>query len=122
MKNTTHLTSDIKILSEDDLINEILYLIYKLNDNPKYSTVSELIYVLGKDNLFKLCSVFGGCDLKIPTLLELKLFTGALYIHSAMNNDGYSFDDAFKALKLDSSLKKQIFTICSEIEALDEQQ
>jgi len=122
MKNTTHLTSDIKILSEDDLINEILYLIYKLNDNPKYSTVSELIYVLGKDNLFKLCSVFGGCDLKIPTLLELKLFTGALYVHSAMNNDGYSFDDAFKALKLDSSLKKQIFTICSEIEALDEQQ
>ncbi len=122
MKNTTPLISDIKTLSEDDLINEILYLIYKLNDNPKYSTISELVYVLGKDNLFKLCSIFGGCEIKIPTLLELRLFTGALYVHSAMNNEGSSFEDAFKALKLDNSLKKQVFNICSEIEALNEQQ
>ena len=122
MKNSTRLINDIKALSEDDLINEILYLIYKLNDNPKYSTISELIYVLGKDTLFKLCSIFGGCEIKVPTLLELKLFTGALYIYSAMNNDGITFEDAFKELKLDSSLKRQMYNICSDIEALDGQQ
>jgi len=122
MKNSTPLTNDIKMLSEDDIINEILYLIYKVNDNPKYSIISELIYVLGKDNLFKLCSIFGGCEIKIPTLLELRLFTGALYIYSAMNNDGYSFDEAFKALKLDNTLKKQLYLICNELEAINEQQ
>ena len=116
MKNITPLTKELNTLNEDDFINEILYLIYKLNDDPKYSTISELIYVLGKDTLFKLCSVFGGCEIKIPTLLELKLFTGALYVYSAMHNQGISFDEAFSKLELDSTAKKVIYNICLELE------
>ena len=120
MKNTTPLINNIKKLNEEDIINEILYLIYKLNDNPKYSTISELIYVLGKDTLFKFCSVFGGCEIRIPTLLELRLFTGALYVYSAMHNDDMRFDDAFKQLDFDNSAKKAIYAICMELENLDE--
>ena len=128
MKNTTPFTNVdqliewMQTLSEDDLINEVLYLIYKVNDNPKYSIISELIYVLGKETLFKLCSVFGGCEIKIPTLYELRLFTGSLYVYFAMKNDGMKFEDAFSNLQLDNSYKKQIYTICMELEQLDDQQ
>ena len=66
--------------------------------------------------MFKLCSVFGGCEIKVPTLLELKLFTGALYVYSAMNNQGITFEDAFKNLELDNQSKKVIYSICLELE------
>ena len=120
MKTTIPLTNELKILNEEDILNEILYLIYKFNDEPKYSTISELIYVLGKDSLYRLCSVLGGCDIKVPTLLELKLFSGALYVYSEMKNKGVDFDDAFKQLDLDNSLRKAILAICAEIEKIDE--
>lgn len=121
MKNTTHLISSIKNLNEEDFINEILYLIYKFNDNPKYSGISELIYVLGKDDLLKLCSVFGGCDLRIPTLLELKLFIGGFYVYYAMHTTNCDFESAFKELNLDNSLKKQIYSVYMAIEEQNEQ-
>ena len=121
MKNITPLTNDLKALNEEDFINEILYLIYKLNGDSKYSTISELIYVLGKDNLFKLCSVFGGCEIKVPTLLELKLFIGAIYVYFVIHNDGGSFEKAFKDLNLDTSMKKVIYNIYSELENVNDQ-
>ena len=117
MKNTTLLTKNLNMLNEEDILNDVLYLIYKLNDDPKYSVLSELIYILGKDSLFKLCSILGGCEIKIPTLFDLKLFIGALYVYSAMHNDGTTFEDAFKVLNLDTSLKKLIYAICMELES-----
>ena len=105
----------LKWLNEDDIINDVLYLIYKASNNEKYSTLSELAYILDKDTLFKLCSVLGGCELKIPTILELKLFISALYVFYAMQSDGLSFERAFNNVDLDSSLKKPLYNIYVEI-------
>lgn len=119
MKNT-NISDNLKSLSEEDLINEVLYLIYKLKDDPRYSVISELIYILGKDDLFKLCSVLGGCEIKVPTILELKLFIGAIYIYFSMNTENKTFEEAFKELNLDSSLKKLIYSICIGFDKLND--
>ena len=62
------LKHNISDLKEKDLYSIILYSIYKLTGDPQYSTISELIYTLNKDSLLNLCSVFGGCTIKIPTI------------------------------------------------------
>ena len=48
------LTRDVSKLKEDDVINVLLYAIYKLTNDPEYSAISELAYVLDKDSLYKL--------------------------------------------------------------------
>ena len=114
------LNNNISTISEEDFIDNILYLIYKVSDDPKYSVISELIYILGKDSLFKLCSILGGCEIKIPTLLELRLFTGALYIYYATKYDGLSFDTAFNNLNLPQNLKKDIVALYKEISTIEQ--
>ena len=52
------LTRDVSKLKEDDVINILLYAIYKLTNDPEYSAISELAYVLDKDSLYKLCATF----------------------------------------------------------------
>ena len=46
------LTRDVSKLKEDDVINVLLYAIYKLTNDPEYSAISELAYVLDKDSLY----------------------------------------------------------------------
>ena len=115
MAVSNELKQNLEFLNEEDLLNNILYLIYKLSDDSKYSVISELIYVLGKDSLFKLCSVLGGCEIKIPTITELKLFTGALYIFYATQFENISFDVAYNRLNLSPNFKKSVATIYKEI-------
>ena len=118
MINSKLIKENLESLKEEDLINAVLYLIYQATGNPKYSTLSELIYILDKDSLFKLCSVLGGCEIKIPTLLELKLFVGALYVYYAINKDGMKFEDALRDLDMSAAMKKQLFTIYNDINNL----
>mgnify|MGYP000391591427 CR=1 FL=1 len=72
------LTRDVSKLKEDDVINVLLYAIYKLTNDPEYSAISELAYVLDKDSLYKLCATFGGATIKIPPLSLFKNITKAL--------------------------------------------
>ena len=109
---------DISKLRDEDFINKILYLIYKVSDDPRYSTVSELVYILGKDQLYRLCSVLGGCTIKIPTLKELKIFTGALYIYYTIHTTDTKFEVALERLNLDQASRKQLFSIYKEVESI----
>ena len=101
----------INDLKEDDLISILLYAIYKMSNDGEYSTLSELIYVLDRNTLYKLCSIFGGVTLKIPTLTELKIFIGALVVYQSMVEEGTSFNTAFNKTNLDISYKKEVFNI-----------
>ena len=50
---------NLSALREEDLLNTVLYLIYRVSCDPKYSTISELIYILGKDQLYNRNSAQG---------------------------------------------------------------
>lgn len=117
----TEMKKNINSLKEDDLYNLILYAIFKFTGDPNYSIISELIYAVDKENLLNLCSTFGGCTIKIPTILELKIFINALLIYYTSITEHKTFNEVYKSLDIDPSLKKDILSVYKTVvEVLDE--
>ena len=73
-----------------------------MRDIDEYSTISELAYVLDKDNLLKLCEYFGGLTIQIPTIDELENIINSLLIYQYVNIDGYEYKDAVKKIGFES--------------------
>ena len=59
-------------LKSQDIYSLVLFCLYKLKDVPEYSSLSELAFVMDKDNLLNFCEYFGGQTIKVPTIQELK--------------------------------------------------
>ena len=79
---------DFEKLKKIDTYSLILFALYKLKDIPEYRPLSELCYLLSKNDFLKLCQFYGGTTLKIPTVNELKLIVVVpLYIHYLCNPD-----------------------------------
>ena len=113
------LTKDVSRLKENDIINVLLYAIYKLTNTPEYSAISELAYVLDKDSLYKLCATFGGATIKIPPLSLLKNMTKALLMVELMQK-GETFDDAYLKAEVDVRDKTEVIKIVNQlVEILD---
>ena len=85
-------------LKEADLYSVILFALAKLRDIPEYSGLSELSYILDKSSLIKLCQIFGGLTITIPTLSELETVSYALLLYEYIDVNGISFDDAIKVI------------------------
>lgn len=104
------ITKDLNLLKENDILNIILYGLYKLTNEPQYAAISELAYTLDKDNLMKLCSTFGGTTIKVPTLNELETLTKALLMIQYMF-EGKSYGDSISALELDPVADKDVLNM-----------
>ncbi len=102
------LTKDLNNLADTDLINLLLYGIYKLSDKPEYSSLCELIYVLDKESLFKLCSVYGGTTITVPTMTELKKMINVLLVYQKVH-EGMSFEKAYQEVDITVDGKKELF-------------
>lgn len=74
-------------LKDSDILSFILFALFKLKDAPEYSAISELSYILDKDNLFKLCEYFGGLTITIPTVEELETLLSALLLYKYIDID-----------------------------------
>ena len=85
-------------LKKTDVYSLILFALFKLRDIPEYSTLSELAYVLDKDNLLKICEYFGGLTIKIPTIEELESIVYSLVLYQYVNLDNMNYDDAIKII------------------------
>ena len=103
------MTKDLNKLTDQDLLNIVLYGIYLLSRDPQYSALGELIYTLDKDNFYKLCSEFGGTVIRIPTLDELRSSMKTLLIYQEVNSNNMSFIDACKKYEVDMNEKKYIY-------------
>ena len=113
------LTKDVSRLKENDIINVLLYAIYKLTNTPEYAAISELAYVLDKDSLYKLCATFGGATIKIPPLSLFKNITKALLIVELMQK-GETFEDAYLKAEVDVRDKAEVIKIVNQlVEILD---
>lgn len=77
MKN---IYSEINKFKTKDIYSLMLYILYKVSDDPQYSTLSQLSYILNKEDLLKLCSYYGGLTIKIPSIDELELMLNALFV------------------------------------------
>lgn len=100
-------TSNLGNLKKRDVYSLMLFVLYKLRDIPEYSSISELAYILDKDNLLRLCEYFGGITITIPTIDELESIIYSLLLYQYVNIEKIDYDEAIKMLGCDSeSLRK----------------
>lgn len=86
--------TELDNLRTKDIYSLILFALFKLKDLPEYSALSELAYVLDKENLLKLCEFFGGMTITIPTMQELESIVYSLVLYQYVNIDGMEYNDA----------------------------
>ncbi len=99
---------EIKNLKTADIFSLLLFVLYKIRNIEEYSTISELAYVLDKNNLIKLCEYFGGMTIKVPTIDELENLINSMLLYQYINVDGYSYNEAIKLIGFDSTELRKV--------------
>lgn len=84
-KRVTKIVEKLETLNKNDIYSMLLFILFKLKDDVKYSTLSELAYVLDGDNLPRFLKYFGGLNITIPTLKDLRLVTQGLLLYQYVN-------------------------------------
>lgn len=102
------LGDEIAKLNEQDTYSLILFALFKLRNIPEYSTLSELVYILDKDTLLKLCEYFGGLTIKIPTLDELESIVYSLVLYQSVDIEGKDYDETVKMIGHESTELRQV--------------
>mgnify|MGYP003302085682 CR=1 FL=1 len=87
-------------LKNQDIYSLLLFTLYRCNNLPECSTLSELAYVLDEGNLLNLCECFGGLTLRIPTLSELENLVYALNIYKETHINKIQLNDVIDSLEL----------------------
>ena len=112
--------NNIENLKQQDFYSLLLFALYKLNNVPEYSALSQLSFVLDKDNLLNLCEYFGGATIRIPTTKELESLTYSLLLYQYVKIDGMDYTEACNLIGHDScelrQAKKGYRTICDILE------
>ena len=93
-----------------------MFALFKLRDIPEYSSLSELAYVLDRENMLKLCEYFGGLTIRIPTIDELESILYSLVLYQKVKIEGMEYQDAVELLGKNSSdfrhIKSDYLKIC----------
>ena len=85
-------------LKDVDIYSLILFVLFKARNVPELASLSELAYVLDKDNLLKLCEYFGGQTITIPTITELEELIYSLVLYQYVDIDGMPYEEAIKII------------------------
>lgn len=85
-------------LKDVDVYSLILFVLFKARNVPELASLSELVYVLDKDNLLKLCEYFGGQTITIPTITELEELVYSLVLYQYVDIDGMPYEEAIKII------------------------
>ena len=87
-------------LDKKDISSLILFTIFKLKDQPQYTTLSELIYLLDEKSFSNLLNYFGGKTIKIPTVQEFNDLLSALLVLEQKENTDLSDEEIFNELNI----------------------
>jgi hypothetical protein len=93
---------ELNRLKETDVYSMLLFILYKMKDIEEYSVLSELAYILDKQNLLNLCEYFGGLTIQIPTIDELESLLNSLLLYQYIEIDKLSYDEAIAKIGFDS--------------------
>lgn len=108
---------DLELLSKRDTYSIVTALLYLIKDEPKYSTLSELFYILDKENFTRLIQYYGGKEIRIPTITEINDMLKVLLLYQyykveeiewteSLKMAGYKPDEGLKARNYLNSLSK----------------
>lgn len=81
-------------LEKEDVYSVATALLYSLKDNPKYSVVSELFYILDYKNFLNLIKFFGGTEIRIPSADEISEMLRLLLLYQYRKVDELSWEES----------------------------
>ena len=102
------LKSNIDNFKQQDFYSLLLFSLYKMTNVPEYSSLSEMAYVLDKDNFLNLCEYFGGQTIKIPTIKEVESLVYSLLLYQYVKIDKMDYDEALALIGHESCEMRQV--------------
>lgn len=100
VKTRALLKTKLDNLKMDDVYSLILFALFRLKDDAKYSALSELAYILDRKSLINLLQYYGGLTIKIPTEEEFKNILDGLIIYQRCTLDDEEYKDVIKELNI----------------------
>lgn len=85
-------------LRENDTYSLVLFALYKMQDDPALSTMSELAYTLDHDNFLRLIEAFGGTTITIPSVEQIETLIFALMIFQRVDIGKEKFTSVIKEI------------------------
>ena len=98
MAKKSNLLDALEQLDIKDIYSLILFALYRLKDDPKYSTLGELIYLLDNESFARFINFFGGTTLSVPTIDEIRGVLNAIVFYERQVNTNLSETDILKEL------------------------
>ena len=75
-------------LQSKDIYSILLFALFNLTKNKDYAILSQMACIIDRDSLVRLCAQFGGVEIRIPTLNELRTLVNALGIYYSVDIKG----------------------------------
>lgn len=98
-----------------DIYSILLFALFKLKDDPKYSTLSELCYVIDNESFINMLQYFGGKTITFPTIKEFKDLVDSLCLYELVNIDQMDYARALRELDIDKHRMEQLSEIYNKI-------
>ena len=106
--NNGQINSNISQIIKEDVYSLMMILLYASDDNPRYSAINELAYLLDKDSFLNFIKFYEGQTIKVPTLEDLRTSLQILLLfqyykiekqnwHDALQNAGFDPEETFSA-------------------------
>ena len=93
------ISTELDALRDNDIYSLMLFALYKSSELPEQSALSQLAYILDKDNLLRLCEFYGGLTIKIPTIEELETLVYSLLLFQQVDIEHKSIDYCLNMIK-----------------------
>ena len=110
-----NISSSLDKLKTADIYSLMLFVLYKLKDSEKYSTLSELSYLLDKDSLLKLCQYYGGLTITIPKISDLEKVLNGLLLFQQVDLENKDFDETISNFDMKKSERESLIDTYVEI-------
>lgn len=109
------ITDNLKRLNTLDIYSTLLFVLFKTQSIPSQSTLSELVYILDKNSLLKLCEFYGGQTITIPTIEDLEILTYCLIVYNDVELEKQDFEKVLKKLPVEAHILKQVRAKYAEV-------
>lgn len=97
------MSNPLETLNKEDTYSMMLMLLYASTDNPRYSTLSELSYILDHDNFIKFIKYYEGQTIEIPTLSSMSDSLRVLMLFQYYKVENLSWHESLKKSGFDLS-------------------
>ncbi len=103
-----NIRTELNKLTESDIYSIMMFALYQLHQDDEYSSLSQLSYILDKENLLKLCEFYGGTTIRIPTIEELEIMLSALLLYQLVDIENVPYEKAIEDVRKKTGHSKMV--------------